>query len=314
MTARRAGPVLGVVADHGGVGVGHLGRSLAVAQAWGTRGGEALFLTDEALPAGWPERIAAASATVDAWERLGDPGVDAWLVDGYRFPTTLHTQLRRGAPVAVVDDHASLGRYDADLVVDHNLGASEADYEPIAPGARLLLGPSYALLRQELVGALGAAPRDRTAPPSSLLVALGGEPTDELLGLVEPALDEARSRGLQVDRLAGMVDVSSALARADVAVSAAGTTALELCAFGVPAVLVAAVPNQHRGARRYGQAGVALDAGDLGVTTGAAVRSALVTLLDEPERRHHQSTIGRQLVDGRGADRLVDAIRELLDP
>ena len=75
-------------------------------------------------------------------------GADWVVVDGYHLGSDYQRALKEGgARVLVIDDHAHLDRYHADVLLNQNLGAP--DYRDRAPGARLLIGPHYALLRRE---------------------------------------------------------------------------------------------------------------------------------------------------------------------
>ena len=303
---------LGVVADHGGVGMGHVGRCLALIQVWVAAGGRARFHSDGDLPHAWADRIVQAGASIEPMPGDEIPDAAAWIIDGYRVPLELQTRLHRMAPLVVVDDHGAVGRYDADLVVDQNLGVDKARYERRAGTARLLIGPAYALLRQEVVQARLPKPPDRTVPPKRVLVALGGEPTDQLRQAVSPALRELTGMGLRVDRLDGLTDVGPTLRAADLALSAAGSTCWELCAFGIPAVVFAVADNQRLVARHLGAQGAATDAGDIESLHPTALMGRVQELLDDPDGRQKQSDVGLSLVDGLGAGRVLEALMSVI--
>ena len=307
-----ASTTLGVIADYGDVGFGHLARSLAVIQEWRARGGAARLHTAGALPDGWARRLADEGVSIVPLD-VAQAKADAWLLDGYRLDPNLQSKVRNRGVVAVVDDHGIVGRYDADLIIDQNLGASAQDYRARTDGAELLLGPRFALLRREIVRARPSAPPDRREQPRRLLVALGGQPPADLRDLVEPVIHEAMAWGLEADRLEGITNVSGPLGAATLALSAAGSTSWELCAFGIPAVIVAAAPNQRRIARQLGRVGAAVDGGDLGTTSSEILVAALRSLVDDPSTRMTQCRVGRGLVDGAGARRVVDALLRRVD-
>jgi len=300
-------PTLVVVPRHGpGVGAGHLARDLALAQAWVAGGGRARIAADDPLPAGWAERYAAAGIEAVA---VGEAGGDVAVLDGVAPRSVPAVPGRR---VLVVDDHGRRPTLDdADGVLDANLGAEAAPRAPLRSGARALLGPRYALLRTDVVAARPASAPDRTAPPRRLLVALGGDPAPAVTALAEAVLarPEVAALGLEVVPLRGMSDVGAVLAGVDLALSAAGSTTWELCAHGVPAVLVAVADDQGPVARGAAAAGVAVDAGTLGAVTPDAVAAHLVALAVDPSRRAALAEAGHGLVDGHGARRVATALR-----
>lgn len=307
------GPTLAVLADHGGIGVGHIARCTAVIQEWVATGGTARFHSVSRLPGTWESRVQAAGASVVAAGPSGSDDADVWLLDGYRFDPDLQGALRGHALVAVIDDHGTIGRYDADVIIDQNLGAEARDYESSRGNPDLLLGTEYALLRREVVDARPRRALDRSGRPGCLLVGVGGQPTAAVRALVEPVIEEARRWALEVERLEDLDDVAGPLRHADVALSAAGSTCWELCAFGIPSLVVSVAANQRPIARRLGLAGAALDAGDITVVSSADLIGQLRFLCDDPTTRKRCSQVGRRLVDGRGAQRVVAALRSKLD-
>jgi RimJ/RimL family protein N-acetyltransferase len=100
----------------------------------------------------------------------------------------------------------------------------------------------------------------------------------------------------------------SLLASADLVVSAAGVTLLELCCIGVPAALVRIADNQKAGYE-------AAVAQGLAAGLGADPRdhiAELRALLLHPEQRKAMADKAKATVDGRGADRVLNAIETAL--
>ena len=67
-------------------------------------------------------------------------------------------------------------------------------------------------------------------------------------------------------------------------------------------------------ARRLDEEGVATDLGPATALTPDALASAVEVLLTDPMERQGMARCGRQLIDGRGPDRLVCALEVLLHP
>jgi hypothetical protein len=106
-------------------------RTLALVECWSPRGTAWVALDDPQGPLA--DRVRRAGGQVVA-AGGGPAGVDDlvarhqpdWVVlDGYGFGEQVQSHVRGLGPrLAVVDDHAGHGRYDADAVVDQNLPAT----------------------------------------------------------------------------------------------------------------------------------------------------------------------------------------------
>jgi spore coat polysaccharide biosynthesis predicted glycosyltransferase SpsG/RimJ/RimL family protein N-acetyltransferase len=283
-----------------GMGAGHLARCLALAEAWREGGGEAV-LVSAACPPEWEARFRAAGvAAHPPGPEL--PAGDWTVVDGY----DLHLPEPRPSRVAVIDDHGRAAVEGADVIVDPNVGAGPGPYPGRTRGDDLLVGPRFALLRRELREALAAVGPDGSSPEPRLLVALGGAPARLHAHNVDVALRDPRLAALAVERLDGRDEVSGAMQRADLALAGAGVTASELCAFGVPAVLLALADNQKPVVDAVVAAGAAVAASPLDPPGMAQAVSALA---QDADRRRAMGAAGRALVDGRGALRVAARLR-----
>lgn len=313
-------------ADGGaGVGAGHVARCLALAEAWQDAGGDALLAVDAAAA----DHARRMSPTVDLAVLDVEPGTaedartttslsaGAWLViDGYRFSTPARPG---GERVLVIDDFGHGGRMDASIILDQNLGGGAACYRGRRAGTRLLLGPAYALLR-------GDRPvvAERPAGPATILVSVGGEPLPPVLDHFRAVVAALMADGTRVEVIGGaspddlpvgpevavhgfLDDPGAVIARADVAVAAAGSTLYALCRAGVPAVVVPFHTNQEPIARSFHAAGAAVTPAD--PTDPGRTIALLRQLLVDDERRRRLGSAAAALVDGGGAARVVAELR-----
>jgi spore coat polysaccharide biosynthesis predicted glycosyltransferase SpsG len=324
--------VLLCVADSGiGVGHGHVMRTLALCEEWVRVGGSAVVITPT------PDvRAAPVSGVTFVKDHANARAVGislddhhpTWLViDGYGIPLDVErTARRRGTRVLVIDDFGLRGADAADLVVDQNEGTSPDSYEtPQRPG-HMLLGPRYALLRSEFRAAGRAPSLDSRR---RVLFTFGGQPSDAAVELVERLLPHVPV-GLEPMFLAGDLDVSAlpvpvrsiALTAPDsvrrlmdsarVAVSAAGSTVWELCARGVPQVLVSVAANQQPVAAAIDRVGAGRDLGvleEVSIESAATALRELAAPTEIAQRMHERATT---LVDAQGAARVVTRLRTAL--
>ena len=325
------------------VGAGHVMRCLALAQAWRERGGDLTFISyceSDALAA----RLRGAS---DELVRLPAPHPSdadrtrllelsarhpaaTVVLDGYGFDVSYHQPLRAaGHRLLILDDHAHQPRYDADWILNQNTIATPDLYEGHAAGARLLLGPSFALLRSEFVEHAGWT-RPALSRVRHVLVTLGGSDPDNvtlnvLRGVAAAVSPDAHVRVIAGHSnthgeslrafaaaqpfdcviLEGVDDMPAEMMAADVAVSAAGTTTWELAFLQLPALIVTTADNQGTNAAVLEQRGVAHDLGRPDAHLSDRVARALRELSVDGPRMHAMATAGRALVDGLGAQRVV---------
>jgi spore coat polysaccharide biosynthesis protein SpsF len=92
------------------------------------------------------------------------------------------------------------------------------------------------------------------------------------------------------------------------AVLSGGVLKYEAAACGLPALLVAVVEHQVDAARRLAVAGAARYLGRLDRLSAFALGTAVARLRRDADSRRRMLTAGRRLVDGRGVQRIADAV------
>lgn len=312
------------------IGAGHVVRSLALARAYA--GSRKTLLT--VAPSDFV-RAQAAEARVDVRELApsADPAAvleavaaerSPWVVlDGYGFDKAYQSALRaRGARLLVLDDDPRLPDYDADLLLDQNLGAESKAYRGV-PKDRQLLGSRFALLRR---GVTEPAPPVRRfdGPARRWLVTFGGSdptgmiprvvaalascPTPEEIVVVagpqNPRLAEIRAAAAadRRVRVEAAADVPALMRRADAGVISAGSSSWEAAHLGLPCLVFAAVGNQSPIAAALVAAGAAAP------LDPAAIAAGIEALAKDAPRRAALSAAASRLVDGKGAERVCAAM------
>jgi UDP-2,4-diacetamido-2,4,6-trideoxy-beta-L-altropyranose hydrolase len=326
-------------ADGGaGIGLGHVTRCLALAGALRAKGAEVTFLTsgdDDGVLA----KIKAAGCGVETLPKGGDEDdaiayllkraakPDLVVLDSYRVELKHQLALKTAGLKLLAFDDSGAGRFAADFVLNSSLAARAGNYS-LDAGARLLIGPNYALLRPEFLAAAERPPEAGTR----LLVTMGGSDPAGLTREVWRLLD-ALPGEFSLDLLVGAAypdpgalkkhvssarhptvvhhdpaDVPGLMRRAAFAVSAAGGTCWELACLGVPAVLLVTADNQRGVADGLRAAGFAVSLGAARPFPAGELRAAVASLLTDGPRRAAMAAAGRKLVDGKGAGRVAEAV------
>jgi UDP-2,4-diacetamido-2,4,6-trideoxy-beta-L-altropyranose hydrolase len=215
---------------------------------------------------------------VDAQQTLAAlPGQVDWLVvDHYGLDASWEQALRRSCQRILVIDDLADRPHDGDLLLDQNLGRSTQHYAGLIPArCRLLIGPSHALLRPEFAALRPQSLAERASrSPRHFLVSMGGVDKDNLTGRILQGLEHcALPADAQVTAVLGPKapwvaevrrqaenlrwrthvvvnpqSMAEVLSGCDVAIGAAGTSALERCALGVPSIVCVMADNQQPGA------------------------------------------------------------------
>jgi UDP-2,4-diacetamido-2,4,6-trideoxy-beta-L-altropyranose hydrolase len=323
------------------IGTGHVMRCLALAQAWQQARGNAIFVMAESTTSIEArlrignikvERLCATPSSADDVTRTCDVArreqADWIVVDGYRFDSTYQKALRAaGMKVLFIDDNGEASPYSADLILNQNLHASEAMYRARDPHVRLLLGSRYILLRREF--AFWRARAFEIGPHARrVLVTMGGSDpnnvTEQILRMLlpEPDLELTVVVGGSNPHLAGLEqlvehgdrtirllkdvsDMPALMVWADLAVAGAGTTSWEMCMMGLPAALCVLAPNQEKIASELARLGAAVDLGYTDRVPSARTEATVRDLLGSQSKRAQMSERGREIVDGRGTERVL---------
>jgi spore coat polysaccharide biosynthesis predicted glycosyltransferase SpsG len=281
------------------VGAGHVARCLPLARALAGAGHAPTFCgTYDGLAAWLLERSGLPVAPAAA---LHDQPWDAAVIDSYTLTADEICAVAGRLPVATIGEANRCD--DRGVLIDPHL-----DRRGEAPTDRLLPGPEYALVDP----GFAAARRDRSGPVRTVLVTVGGGSAGGALARDAVAAVRATFPDARI-LAAGGLDLPGAeplpfpgtlldvIADVDVAVSAAGTTAYELAAAGVPAVIVAVADNQRRVVEGARAAGFALAGDDL---------AGAVAQLADPAVRARLQDAGPAIVDGRGAARTAAALAQ----
>lgn len=327
------------------LGTGHFVRCQTLAAALVALGWRATFVT-RGLPGALADGLAEAGMGIvrlsgqlsleDESKEIADGiGHDAALVvaDHYGLGADWFEMVRRqqpGAIIMAIDDLADRP-LPADIVLNQNLGASESAYATLVPrNARVLAGPSYALVRPEfarlrgrvrdgrvqriLVFMSGGDAEDVTARAA---VAIGrvGLPADIVVGVAYPHLaalrtivDEQGTTEIHVNTRA----MASLMNGADLAIGAASAASWERCAVGLPAILITMADNQVPAERQLVEAGAADAIGWHSTVSAVHIERAVRALSTDPVRVAAMSEAAAQVTDGRGTDRVVAVIQAIV--
>lgn len=270
-----------------------------------------------------------ASETLNALEQLRIKP-DWVIVDNYALDGEWEKGIRRCADRLMVIDDLADRTHDCDILLDQNLyDNSDERYESLLPATCIrLLGPRYALLRPEFLQ-FREKIRERDGAVGRLLVGFGGsDPTNETEKVLEAIL-ELRRDDIAVDVILGQLNpyreriasrfgkqgnfvlhvqprnIGELMARADLAIGAAGVSTWERCCLGLPSIVISVAENQAESAATLGSRGCVFYVGPSGSVTTRSLWHVLSALLERREYLAHLARVSMALVDGKGASRIA---------
>lgn len=255
-----------------------------------------------------------------------------WLVvDNYALSSVWEQAVRPFVGGLMVIDDLADRAHQCDVLLDQNPGRTNQDYLALVPeGCRLLVGPRYALLREAFSREREGSLQRRKSPAlQHLMISMGGmdksnvtvDILDNLkhcglsarcrvtvvMGRTAPWIEDVRRRAeampCPTEVRLEVTDMAGLMARADLAIGAAGVTALERCCLGLPALMVILAENQRSGAYALERSGAASLIGNV-----ENVPENLPVMFDSLLELHvyrRMSAAASGLVDGKGVDRVV---------
>lgn len=258
-----------------------------------------------------------------------------WIViDGYGLSGRFQRALRAlsGCYLLVLDDEV-IDSFDANIILNQNLGAESRSRYESQKETKLLLGAPYTLFRRDFHHEKPRTPRVKA---DKVTLMFGGADTPNITASMLAALSRSRAlddryvrviigdayqhrdslQAIQVSNLCKceIVSYTPAIVEhyrwSDVVVSAAGSAAWELALLGIPMALVSSADNQIPVAESLAERGAAIYLGDIKDFDWEKAAQKVIQLLNELELRRKLHSNCRELFDCRGAQRVVDEIEK----
>lgn len=329
------------------VAMGHVMRCLSIADALKKQGAEVIFVNASEDPSelissrGFGNIVLGTDfdktiAEIDAFKSILDNlKPDMVIYDGYYFSSDYFEQLQGYGKSVYVDDYG-LNAYPVDFLINYNIYGDSTDYEGLYRKAnvrcpKLLLGTSYAPLRQEFIEAEPISVKE--GKTIEILLSTGGA---DLCGVAKEVLKKFLENLIENTRLnvlAGpfskdreyllkcaedypdiiseyekITDMPAFLSKFDLALSAAGSTSYELCRMGIPTCLFCSADNQSRINETFKRKGICESAGNAEADKDGTITRLLQFAEEYAKNTEKRSEMSRKMkssVDGRGAERIA---------
>lgn len=331
----------------GEIGLGHLRRSISLAEALQAKGVRSHLLVNgrrENLryleQCGFvgnpvPESIGWRQGSV-AWSRqmAGRFGAGALVVDSPNVPPGYLDELQATGLMVILRDDLGGRALPAHVVLNGNADAPTLDYSRCPGGTLFWLGAQYAVLPKEFWNPPARVVRRNV---KQVLVVLGGSdgaglmreviaclealPGDfsvvAVLGPFFERREEIRGTGSRTRRKRKVLCVEDPVClkdwiwSSDLAISGGGQTLYELACLGCPTVALELADDQRGQMEALAREGCLLPIARTGQSSESLIRTLqgnLLRLLEDAHLRSQMAQAGQRCVDGRGASRVGEGI------
>lgn len=330
------------VDSNGIIGTGHLMRCLAMAKEF-RKFCQVVFVLADKMGTELLEKEEFSYRCLESqWNQMEDETdkickvikeekAQVLLVDSYQVTQRYLESVRRLIKTVYVDDlHEFL--YPCDMLINYAVYAEDYDYEKKyqGTGTKLLIGCSYAPLRQEFAVMPHKEIHEQV---KNILVLTGGTDSHHFaLEFMQRIIGKREFENVKFHIICGkynqdieklrvleeekenasiycnLFELGRFMRKADIAISAGGTTLYELAACGTPTIGYSLADNQLENLKSFADKGSLISVGDIRQEfPEKALIKKIEELLDK-EKRMELSNRMRQLVDGMGCERLAQEI------
>ena len=329
------------------IGLGHVMRCRAFAQAWARQGGHSIFVMADPSPI-ILKRLVSENIQVELLDspadeikyidKIGDQNSAEWLIiDGYQFGAEYIQALKeRRWKILLIDDGIPLPYYPVDIILNQSQYANESIYAD-KTDAKLLIGTQYAVVQEEFF-LTRSWRRDFPNIGSKLLITFGGaDPNNNTMGIINSIIENRPGLLSEIDIriiIAGtnkqkpsienlvkyleniqvfsdVQNMADHIRWCDIAVSSAGYTVLEASLYQTPMILIPNSNNEKQLASKMNEIGASIVFMDLQEPNCHLIVNLICKLLKDENKRKQLGKAPGRLVDGNGTSRVIDEMLNL---
>lgn len=309
------------------IGLGHITRCLALYEAFKEYGIEPVLLVNGDDKADEFLRKQKVQYRIENWLEKAELIRDSVLIiDSYLTPGEVYSTLRKNNNIVVAIDDNNRLQYDAHIIISPTIYGEFLDYKK-RPNSIYLLGPKYIILRKEF---WSIPPKKINKNIRDIMITFGGEDmrnlTPRVLELLKDmpytlhvVIGRAFKNTSYIPRYRKYPNIKfyfdlnakemlHLMLLSDIAISSCGQTLHELARVGVPTIGVVVAENQKLNAQYFQKLGFLMYAGKYTDNNLERNIFEILELLSDYNERKLRSEIGRKLVDGLGARRIVSEV------
>lgn len=320
-------------------GTGHVMRCVALSEALLKQGHEVALMTNNSgIP--WLEQLIAnleykifrvEQHSID-FDLVRSHSPDWLVTDSFEIQAETVSLVKSVCKSVVILDGSTRG-IDADLYLDQNM-KSFISQDELPPGARLLEGNRFLLLREAVFSKIGKSTNGFNEIPRIVAFAGGSDPTNLMVDIADvireldieftatlvvsagniSTVEQLLCSKSNIEIISPDSNIYELVNSSDIVISAAGTSAWEICTLQKPSVLIAAVENQVSTLGQLTSAGCAVGIISLAedrVRLKVPLTKLITELLTDLTKRLAIQSKCELLFDGLGKYRIVSYMENM---
>lgn len=261
---------------------------------------------------------------------LKEKDIDTLILDSYNISEDYLLKLKENLKILAYIDDVNLIVYPIDILINGNIFATDMNYKKYFYDEVMLLGSKYNLIRAEFKD---LPKRILKKEVKNIMITTGGsDPKNITCKIINKLLKDDYFKKISFNVIVGSgftnkediyllskrnkninihenpTKISDIMLNSDIAISSGGSTLYELCSCGTPTLAFIYADNQVPLVEKLDSNGYIKS---IGWYNGEFnLLESLKNLINNFSKRLDMSSRGQDLVDGRGSERVVNAIIE----
>lgn len=259
---------------------------------------------------------------------------DMIIVDHYALDVRWESSMRFFCKHIMVIDDLANRIHDCDVLLDQNFQLTPARYQHLVPkNCKILSGTQYALLRPEFLTLRQQIMNKHFNQLSNIFVFLGGTDPENITQIIIEAITQSQFSGI-VNVVLGksnkyqsvlrkkfahkkfiyiysdIENIGKLMSSADLAIGAAGVNSWERCCLGLPSMIIKIAKNQEFVVKALVFHNAAHYLGNAKDITVESITTTINTFINQPALLEEMSLQAKQMVDGKGVERVVSILEK----
>lgn len=257
---------------------------------------------------------------------IKDYNIDCIITDSYNLSNDYLFKIKKYLRLLISIDDNSLYNYPSDIIINGNIYANDLNYKLIDKDTKLLLGSQYCILRNEFRKNFNFRVKEKV---ENILVTMGGSDINNFTPFVLETIKELNininviigksfecinkiqeisKKYNNINLIYNPSNISEIMKNNDIAISASGSTAYELCKVGVPAILIVQAENQENIACEFDKKGIMINMGYFSDLKKDELLEKVKFLIDNKGVRYKMNNLSKNIIPDDGVKNIVDSI------